>query len=202
MVFSSYWGMSWDLGGVLVLVLVNLGFSVVLAKAGFVIGCIWKALVVSFATLILTLFTQSTIVSPSGISRVGGLSVSAKRIHQGSMGVTRMPGGPRLLGLWLIFLAGLVGARVFNRVAWLKITNPSGWMAAYINKIEKQRITRKTNMRTMMANKRRHVCLATASKWNSSSLSSPPILQLSCPPSSYSTDGSRLPFRYLNNKRK
>ncbi len=186
MAFSSYWGMSCDLG-VVVLVLVNLGLNVVLAKADLVIGCIWKALVDSFATLILTLLTQSTIVSPSGISRVGGLSVSAKRIHHGSIGATVTPGGPRL-GLWLTLrptTVGLVGTRVFMRVAWLKMTSPSGWMAAYINKIEKQRMTRKTNMRTMMANKRRHVCLETASKWNSSSLSSsPPKLQLSCPPSS------------------
>lgn len=179
--------------------LVNVDRGVVLTKADFVIGCSWKAfLVVSFAILTLTLFAQSSIISPSGIVWIGGLSVSANRTHHVSTGRT-IPGGP-FLATWLSFpgtaIAELFAPRVFKRLAWLKITNPSGWMAAYINKIEKQRMTRKTNMRTMMANKRRHVCLAAASGWNSSTLSSSAKLTLSW---SYSNDGSRLPFRYLNN---
>ena len=167
---SSYWrtGTSRDLRGV-AFVLVNLNFGGdELDEEDFVIVFLWNALVVLFATLTLTWFTQSTIVSSSGMYRFGGLSVSTKRIHHGSTGTTVIPGGPRI-GFWLISFPStavwIVKFRVlFNRLVCLKITNPSGWMAAYINKIEKQNMTRKINMRTKMANKLGHVCLELASR--------------------------------------
>ena len=127
----------------------------------------------TFAILTLTLDCQSTTgvsgrspFSPRLVALVSFSGCESVRwIHQGSMGRT-IPGGALTDG-WSELLDGTAfvldsflkgGSPTWITLGRLKTTKPSGWMAAYIDRMARQRMTMKTRMRTKMANPRRHVC--------------------------------------------
>lgn len=122
----------------------------------------------AFATLTLTLESQSTMSSLLLNSElIGTGSFSARRIHQGSTGRMVTPNLQCPDGSFVVLLTPVkllfpssLGTEVFRMLTALKRTKPLGCMDAYMSRIERQRMTRKTSMRTMMANLRRHACLA------------------------------------------